>query len=63
MQILYSLQNGQFKSKIKTAKNLKKKTIVNYNNISVVLCKKPLEKTTNIREMRQFWKYAILQRL
>ena len=32
-------------------------------NMTVVLCKKPLQKTTNIREMRQFWKSAILQRL
>ena len=24
-----------------------------YKNIKVVLCKKPLEKTSNIREMRQ----------
>ena len=34
-----------------------------YKNIRVVLCKKPLEKTPNIREMRRFWKSAILQRL
>ena len=34
-----------------------------YKNIRVVLCKKPLEKTPNIREMRWFWKSAILQRL
>ena len=32
-------------------------------NIRVVLCKKPLGKTANIREMRRFWKSAILQRL
>ena len=32
-------------------------------NIGVVLCKKPFEKTPNIREMRQFWKSAILQGL
>ena len=32
-----------------------------YKNIWVVLCKKPLEKTPNIREMRQVWKSAILQ--
>ena len=32
-------------------------------NIKVVLCKKPLEKTPNIQEMRQVWKSAILQRL
>ena len=29
--------------------------------IRVVLCEKPLEKRPNIREMRQFWKSAILQ--
>ena len=28
-----------------------------------VLCEKPLEKAPNIREMRPFWKSAILQRL
>ena len=27
-----------------------------FKNIRVVLCKKPLQKTTNIREMRPFWK-------
>ena len=34
-----------------------------YNHIKVVVCKKPLEKTTNIPDMRPFWKSAILQRL
>ena len=34
-----------------------------FNHIRVVLCKKPLEKTPNIREMRRFWKSAIVQRL
>ena len=34
-----------------------------YKNIKVVLCKKPLEKTPNIREVRQVLKSAILQRL
>ena len=38
-----------------------RKTIL--QNIRVVLCKIPLVKTPNIREMRQFWKSAILQRL
>ena len=33
-----------------------------YNHTTVVLCKKPLLKTANIREMRRFWKSAILQR-
>ena len=31
-----------------------------FNHIRVVLCKKPLEKTPNIREMRRFWKWAIM---
>ena len=34
-----------------------------YKHVRVVLCKKPLQKTPNIREMRPFWKSAILQRL
>ena len=34
-----------------------------YKNIRVVLCKKAFETTPNIREMRRFWKSAILQRL
>ena len=34
-----------------------------HKNITSVLCKKPPEKTPNIREMRQFSKSAILQRL
>ena len=34
-----------------------------YKSFRVVLCKKPLEKTRNIREMRPFWKSAIMQRL
>ena len=34
-----------------------------YKKTRVVLCKKPLEKTPNIREMRRFWKLAILERL
>ena len=34
-----------------------------FRNISFVLCKKPLEKIPNIREMRRFEKSAILQRL
>ena len=34
-----------------------------YKNTRVVLCKRRREKTPNIREMRQFWKSAILQRL
>ena len=34
-----------------------------YRDARFVLCKKPREKTPNIREMRPFWKSAILQRL
>ena len=34
-----------------------------YKNTRVVLCKRGCEKTPNIREMRQFKKSAILQRL
>jgi len=34
-----------------------------YKNFTVVLCKKPLEKTPNIREIRPFLKSAIMQRL
>ena len=34
-----------------------------YEHIRVVLCKNPLMKTPNIREMREFVKLAILQRL
>ena len=34
-----------------------------FNHIRVVLCKKQLEKTPNIREIRRFWKSAIVQRL
>ena len=34
-----------------------------FKNVTEFLCKKTLEETPNIREMRQFWKSAILQRL
>ena len=34
-----------------------------YKHVTVVVWKKPLEKTPNIREMRPFWKSAVLQRL
>ena len=42
-----------------------KKTCQNsfYKWFQVVLCKKPFQKTGNIREMRPFWKSAIMQRL
>ena len=34
-----------------------------YKYFTVVLCRKPLEKKTNIREMRAFSKSALMQRL
>ena len=34
-----------------------------YKSFTIVLCKKPLEKTPNIGEIRPFWKSAIMQRL
>ena len=34
-----------------------------FNHIRVVLCKKPLEKTPNILQMRRLWKSAIVQGL
>ena len=34
-----------------------------WKHVRVVLCKRLLEKTPSIREMRPFWKSAILQRL
>ena len=34
-----------------------------YKHVRGFLCKKPLEKTANIREMRPFWKSATLQTL
>ena len=34
-----------------------------YKSSRVVLCKKPLQKTPNIRKMRPCWKSAIMQRL
>ena len=34
-----------------------------YKHLKVVLCKKPLGKTPNIREIRPFWKSVILQSL
>ena len=34
-----------------------------YKWFTVLLCKKPLEKSPNIREMRRFWKSPIMQSL
>ena len=58
MQRLQPLQNGHFKSKIKIATNMLCYVMLweqpFYKIIRVVLRKKLLEKTPNIREMRQF---------
>ena len=43
---------SHFGSKIKIPKNMSKSTL--YITFTVVLCKKPLQKTPNIREMRPF---------
>ena len=54
---------GQFRLKIKYAKNMQKRF---YKHIKVVLCKKRLQKTANIRKMRAFRKrpkMATMQRL
>ena len=48
------LKNGQFGSKIKMSKKMRKTHI--YKHTRAVLWKKPLEKTPNIREMRPFFK-------
>ena len=48
---------------LKMHKNMRKKFL---EDIAVVLCKKRLEKTANIRKMRAFWKWpkmATKQRL
>ena len=49
-----------FGQKLKFKKTCEKRF---FNDMRVVLCKKQLEKTLNIREMRRFWKSAITQRL
>ena len=48
------------RQKVKRPKTCEKRF---YKHVRVVLCKKPLEKTPNIQEMRPFSKSAILQRL
>ena len=53
------MQNPHFGSKIKIPKNMSKSILMSFR---VVLCKKPLQKTRNIQEMRPFWKSAIMQR-
>ena len=60
MQRLQPLQNAQFGSQLKMPKTWEK---VIEKNITVVFCKKPLEKTPNIREMRQLLKSTPMQRL
>ena len=57
------MQNTQFGSKIKLPKTCEKRL---YKHIQVVVCKKRLQKTENIRKMRAFWKWpkmATMQRL
>ena len=54
----WPLQNGH--QKLKMSKTCETPF---YKNTRVVLCKKLLLKTPNIREMRQFWKPAVLLRL
>ena len=49
--ILQPMQNTQFGQKIKLLKICEKRL---YKQIKVVLCKKWLEKTANIRKMRPF---------
>ena len=49
-----------FAQKLKWPKTCEKRF---YKRVRVVLCEKPLIKTPNSREMRAFWKSAILQRL
>ena len=51
MQRLKPLQSGQFGSKIKIAKSMRKTAV---EDITVVLCKKRLQKKANIRKMRPF---------
>ena len=59
LQRLQPLQNGQFGTKIKNAKHMRKTILQEHQSCSVQ--KKPLENTQNIPEMRQFGKPAILQ--
>ena len=60
MQRLYPMQNPLFRTKIKIRKNMSKSF---YKSFTVVLCKKPLQKTLNIPERRAFSKSPIMQRL
>ena len=54
----YSLDKMvSFGQKLKLRKSCEKRF---FNHIRVVLCKKPLEKTPNIRKMRLFWKSVIV---
>ena len=59
MQSLEPMQNPHFSWKIKIPKICQNPF---YKSFTVVLCKKPLEKRRNIREMRPFSKSAIMQR-
>ena len=51
------MQNADFGSKTKIPKTCQDPL---YKSFRVDLCKKPLEKTQNIREMRAFWKSTII---
>ena len=55
------MQNPHFASKIKSSKKHVK--IHSTNHLELFCAKKTLQKTPNIREMRQFLKSVILQRL
>ena len=52
MQRLYPLQSGQFGSKIKIAKSMRKTAVEPH--YSCIMKKKQLRKTANIRKMRPF---------
>ena len=60
MHRLQPLQNGQFGSKTKNAKNAQKTILLEHYSCSL---QKTAQKTSNIRGMRRFSKSAILQRL
>ena len=60
MQRLYAMQNPHFGPKIKVHKNISKSILHIIYSCSV---QKSAQKTLNIREMRPFWKSAIIQSL
>ena len=66
LKITHHAKAIAFAKSLSWVKKLKfKKTCQNpfYKSFRVVLGKKPLQKTQNIREMRPFWKSPIMQRL